>query len=864
MKRIVLFILLIFVSKIYSQSLSGVVLDEKNEPVSMVVVQVLENNNVVAYSITSDDGKFSFNNLKTGNYTLSANHISYEKITQNINLNNDIKNLKISLKEKVVQIKEVVIQHRAPLGFKRGDTLAYNLKAVTDGNERKLKEVLSKLPGVEVNPVTGKVMANGKVVDDLLINGQRLFGKNHKLATENINAEMLEEISLINNYEKFGIVKDIEGGDKTAINIKIKEEFLGKITGEVEAMGAYENRYKLHPKLFQFGKKHSLSLIAKADNMGEEVMTLFDFIELNSGIKSDIRGGDLSQSSTGTRFPSFLLSDKNVDKKQNEFLSLYSVLQPKENWSINSYIIGNHSNITENILSRKHFYAYDYLVEDSQRTKLHTYNILSKINSEYYIDANTMFNYSLSFSKNEADNESIIGNSYNNIFTNYNQTRNPNFITLGHQLSFIKKITKFSLISLNAYHEFKKNNNFLDIDANTFLFDTNQNNFAQQIKEKSQEYGAFAKYTLKLDNENTFTANTGFNSLAQRINYHNTLGISDFINRGYLFSNVSLSHKKSKLEYGLAAELRNYLNEDKTFFIPQILARYNFKENFHYIDVRYNRDISFPEIMSVNNTGYATNFRNYYLASSVSKTAEILKNIYQLRYSFMDLYNGITFYLYSRYTDNDKVITRDYNVRNNISYASNSLADGGFQWINNVRFGLNVFKIRNKINITGGYNLTETPLYRNGILDKNDVTNASLEIDVSSNFKKRRYNYEAGFMVSNTKSLSRNNNQKISLTEYIPKLNLTINLGKNITGYFNNSYHFSSSDGFENNFWELNYKLYYKKPSSKWSVYLVAEDFLNLNGNKTLISADRSVYFETQQIERLSGFVGAGLIFDFK
>lgn len=102
-----------------------------------------------------------------------------------------------------------------------------------------MKDLVGKLPGIQIDPVSGKISANGKVIDDLLINGQKLFGNNHQLATENINAEMLEEISLINNYETFSPLKDISISEKTAMNIKIKQEFLGKMTGEVDLFSAY-------------------------------------------------------------------------------------------------------------------------------------------------------------------------------------------------------------------------------------------------------------------------------------------------------------------------------------------------------------------------------------------------------------------------------------------------------------------------------------------------------------------------------------------------------------------------------------------------------------------------------------------------
>lgn len=370
MNRLILFWSFLFVSTLYSQNISGIVVDSDNQPIEMAIVQLKEGNDVVSYLTTDESGRFSFNHLKNISYLIEITNWSFETKTQEISAEEQNKEIKIVLKEKVNELKEVEVQARAVLAYRKGDTLSYNLKAIADGRERKLKDLVGKLPGVQIDPVSGKISANGKVIDDLLINGQKLFGNNHQLATENINAEMLEEISLINNYETFSPLKDISTSEKTAMNIKIKQEFLGKMTGEVDLFSAYQSRYKINPKAFNFNKKYSLSVIAKLDNTGEEAMNMSDFMTLNSGIKNDIRSESLSETTSAKQVPSYLLSDKNVSKKRFQFLSVYSVFQPKEHWSINYYFIGNHSLSQESFLSSKVFYNYPLKIEDLQKNKI--------------------------------------------------------------------------------------------------------------------------------------------------------------------------------------------------------------------------------------------------------------------------------------------------------------------------------------------------------------------------------------------------------------------------------------------------------------------------------------------------------------
>lgn len=862
MKTKILLFLFILTAKIYTQNVSGVVLTQNNEPISMAIVQLKTNGNTIAHMTTDDSGSFSFKNIQKGSYLLEVNHWSFEKATQSISVENTAKNITIHLQDKIHELTEVEVQSRAALAQKKGDTLTYNLKAVTDGNERKLKELLNKLPGVKTDPITGKITANGKVIDDLLINGQKLFGNNHKLATENINAEMLEEISLINNYEKFSPLKDIAGSEKTAMNIQIKEQFLGKITGDIELLGAYHEKYKINPKLFQFNKKHSLSVIGKMDNTGQEVMTLFDFIELNSGIKADVRSESLSDNYSASQIPTHLLSDKNISKKQNEFLSLYSIFQPKENWTVNSYFIGNQSNIRQNFLSRKHFYMNNFQIEDTQESNIKNFNIQSKINSDYQIGDNTLLNYTFSFSKNEVDKASNINTIFNTQLSDFKQFENPDYITIGQQFSFIRKITKFSLLSLNVYHEFQKNTDFLSIQANTDLFNTNRKTFNQNIQEKAQEMGAFAKYTLKLG-KNILNINTGYNNFSQNINYQHTNESDNAIRREYLFSKASLLHKKTKFEYGLTAEHRYYLNEKASFFVPEAVAKYHFKQGVHTIEGKYKREIKYPNLRELNHLGYAKDFRNYYVTSLLNTENALLQNVYELNYLYINFFNGIHFLGMSRYLKNDEIIAQEYSLHNSTNYITNKLAKGGAHWINYFNLGINLFKIKQKLEFVGNHGILDTPFYRNTILDKNSITNKSLEMNISSNFKEEKYSYTFGAKFSEIESRVYGNNNRTNVTEYIPKLNVTINLTKSLTGYFNNQYHIATSSGLENNFWELNYKLHYQKPASKWSFYIEADNFLNLHGNKVLSSAERENYFETLQNQRLAGYVGIGAVYHF-
>ena len=65
----------------------------------------------------------------------------------------------IALDEVIVKMPVVV----------RGDTLIYDADSFKNGSERKLEDIIDKLPGVEINE-SGQIEVEGKVVNKL--NGQ--------------------------------------------------------------------------------------------------------------------------------------------------------------------------------------------------------------------------------------------------------------------------------------------------------------------------------------------------------------------------------------------------------------------------------------------------------------------------------------------------------------------------------------------------------------------------------------------------------------------------------------------------------------------------------------------------------------------
>ena len=88
----------------------------------------------------------------------------------------------------------------------KGDTLIYNADSFKSGTEKKLEDVLNKLPGVEVTE-DGEIEVEGKTVTKVMVEGKDFFDGDSKLAVKNIPANALDKIQVLKNHNEVGQLK---------------------------------------------------------------------------------------------------------------------------------------------------------------------------------------------------------------------------------------------------------------------------------------------------------------------------------------------------------------------------------------------------------------------------------------------------------------------------------------------------------------------------------------------------------------------------------------------------------------------------------------------------------------------------------
>ena len=212
-------------------SLTGKVTDSLNKPLANanILAEPKDSLQQIKFAITDDKGRYRLD-LKSIPYTVTANYLGFAKKSFDIQLDRD-KIQNIILKESAEGLEEVVLD--MPMVVKK-DTILYNVNQLTTGEERKLKGILKKLPGVEVDK-NGGITVNGKKVTHMLVENKKFFGGGTKLAVDNIPADAVKQVVVLDNYNEIAMLKDFQESEDMAMNIKLEDDKKDFVFGDIEA-----------------------------------------------------------------------------------------------------------------------------------------------------------------------------------------------------------------------------------------------------------------------------------------------------------------------------------------------------------------------------------------------------------------------------------------------------------------------------------------------------------------------------------------------------------------------------------------------------------------------------------------------------
>lgn len=473
--KYIFLLVLINTFNLYSQesNLHGRVTDTLLIPLQHTNILAIpkDSNQDIKFSITDKFGNYKLSLKKDIFYKIEITYLGFQKISDSITLQKDITK-DFTLLPGTESLEEVLIKQRLPVLVKK-DTITYRTDVFLTGEERKLREVLKKLPGVEVDRA-GNVTVNGKKVDKLLVEGKIFFTGDTKLGVNNIPADAIDEVVVLDNYSEIPFLKGLEDSDKMALNIKLKEGKKKFVFGDIEVGGGIEDRYLAHPTLFYYSPKTSVNTIVDFNNIGKQSFTFNDYVNFEGGftkLVDDPKGYfNLANSDFATS-----LQNQDFVFNRNSFGAFNIAQQLSPNTNINAYSIVNGST-TETRVSQVNTFLIDNTISDIENrtttNKFDSFFTLNKATLKYIPNADEDLSLSTVVKTSTGDlNEQLQSQT---LTTNgfVNTQENPTSYEILNTFSYSKQFSNKHTSTLQADFNVVKNKNKSLWDFSDAIFNT--------------------------------------------------------------------------------------------------------------------------------------------------------------------------------------------------------------------------------------------------------------------------------------------------------------------------------------------------------------------------------------------------------
>ena len=443
--------------------MQGIVKDSIGQPLELANVIAINQSTqaLESYSITSADGKYKLGLSKASVYTIQVSYIGMKTISNVMNTAALDIDKDFTLYQENA-LNEIELTYEMPVTVK-GDTIVYNADSFKNGTERKLEDILEKLPGVEVTD-DGEIEVEGRIVSKVMVDGKDFFDGDSKIATKNIPSNAVDKVEVLKNYAEVSQLRSITNNqDNVAINIKLKSGkkrfWFGNVTAGI---GDSDNEalYLAQPKLFYYSPEYSINLIADLNNVGEIAFNRRDFNNFTGGFRapSSSSGTNLN---LGDNTLGFLNLQNNRAKDVNtKFGAANFSYSPKKTLDLSGFAILTSSRVEIEQNTFKRYTNPNFNIPDettqSQTNQKSDLGLL-KLSAKYIPDSSNQLDYEILGRLTKEDqlqlfNSSVLGS------TNQNEQATP--YSVNQNLNYYYTLDEKNIFAIEAQHLIKDEDPF--------------------------------------------------------------------------------------------------------------------------------------------------------------------------------------------------------------------------------------------------------------------------------------------------------------------------------------------------------------------------------------------------------------------
>ena len=889
--------------------LTGFVKDSIGEPLEMANVFAVNKTTkkVSSYGFTDSKGRYKLDLDRNSIFNIKISYIGMKTAVFVVETKTaDVEQSVVLAFDNTLDGINLV--SKMPVTIK-GDTIVYNADSFQNGTERKLEDVLEKLPGVEVND-SGEIEVEGKTVEKIMIDGKDFFDGDTKLATKNIPSNAIDKIEILKNFGDVTQLKSVQNNeDRVAINIKLKEGKKNFWFGDIKASlgdSTDESLYLLQPKLFYYSPKYTINVIGDVNNMGEVVLNRSDIRDFGGGFRSQSpsNGTNINLASAGIGFLNANARNANKIETKLTALNFSYAVNPKLDLSgfliFSSNSNGQQNNVTSDYIDPTTPDDFTQSITDQ------TSNTgLFKFSTNYKKDANNQLDYDII---GRFSNEYRTDEVNSKVLSDISEGERATPYKINQKLSYFYTANEKNIFALEAQHLLQ--------DEDPFYVASLENDPTNNDDEDNDGFDDDAKNRLGLDTSNLFynleqDRRVKSNQLDVKLDYYNILNDKSNLNvvLGTIQSKQNFDSKFYQvLDNGTilnpSPDLDDDLNDEKTtndteYTFSDIYAglRYrlkagiftftpgftlhsyavkntqyetevvkdNFEKLFPELAIiaqfkkseslrfSYKQQVSFTDVNQLARGIVANSYNSYYYGNSELMNAHI-HNV-NLNYFSFNMFNYTNVYARVNYKKTIDQINTDVNFEPGSVVSSSTSLNSPFDnesFSANARFGKTIKKF--KASLSASYNYSKTYQFLNTEENTNKLNSQNYSASLGTNFTKApnvTLKYKVGFT-------DQDNSARASIVKGVtqsPSINFDAYVWNSLTIRTDFSYNKVKQDGEIANSYKIwDATLAYRKDKdAKWEYELVGSNLL-ATGSRTTVSQN-NVSFNINETFILPRFI---------
>ena len=706
-----------------------------------IIVSAIEDKteNIVASMVSGAEGEYFFENVKKGNYSVRASYFECTPVSEKavVGKGSEV-SIDLSVDDRLMLEASKVSSSAISV---KGDTTVFFTEAFTTGRERDLRDVLDKLPGIEVED--NSVTANGKSVSRILVEDQDLYQGSTSVPLDNIAAEDVEKVEVIENYSEYNIFSGFNTTDETVINVGVNGKARNRMKTDVDALGGIYNKYKLRASGLKIGSKTMFSIIGASNNIGEALISTEDVLQFSGGVSNLLSGGD-AQSNVSKQFEaytSFLSDGGDVKQKENSLVSLNLLSNPSDKLKISVNGIYNfHHHRSHSEQDYDYMSGLSYSDTSSASNRSHVALLSLKLQYLPSDDFNLIYTGRATYSsQKETGHNSLYSN-------NLTSKGSPDAFLIQNNLLAVKKFGE-DLLNLEIDFDASRISSDLDFGATEEYYTDAiglPDKYEYESKDRETDFSSQlfwlhrigSDYYLRAAVKGAYDRQTFSSEVAESSAFSNdsrleySSGNADLLfgkDMGSLSFYLRLRYAHIHADNNLQ---RDFRSGSKNYFSPAAQVKYEFSQ-LHFIQLDYERTADTHPLTSLLDNEYINAYNSFTSSSADSFFSDEWK--VSLSHAYLSISSGLTIYNTLSYSESEDSIVEDTSQDGYVTVTEKRVSPGVEKNFSLLSAAIYRFTFPLMASVHATYAHTETPAYTYGIQykSKSDVLAYAANLETS-------------------------------------------------------------------------------------------------------------------------------------